>query len=237
MKKKFITTVILAVLGFMVFAPAANAANVYCSNSKTGPFQSLKSSAGENYKSFLNNIFYSFTKNPGSDNTNTQDQSQLPVEPQKPEQEQTVTQPKEDQQPAQPKENNEPNNIVSADELEMLEYINEERTKAGVSPLQMDTEVARVAQIKSQDMVDNNYFSHTSPTYGSPFDMMRDFDISFKAAGENIAINSTVIGAHNAFMNSQGHRENILNPNYTHVGIGIVDNGSGITVTQMFIAK
>lgn len=230
MKKKFVTTVILVILGFMVFAPATNAANVFFSNSKANSFQGVESNAGKDYKGFLNNIFYFFTKN--HDDVNTK-----PVESQKPEQKETVTQPKEDQQPTQPKENNEPNNIVSADELEMLEYINEERTKAGVSPLQMDTEVAKVAQIKSQDMVDNNYFSHTSPTYGSPFDMMKDFDISFKAAGENIAINSTVIGAHNAFMNSQGHRENILNPNYTHVGIGIVENGSGITVTQMFISK
>ena len=121
----------------------------------------------------------------------------------------------------------------------MLDYINQERAKAGVAPLKMDTELARVAQIKSQEMVDKNYFSHTSPTYGSPFDMMRSFGIKYRTAGENIARNSTVLKAHTALMNSEGHRQNILNPNYSHIGIGIVPNrnSSGITVTQMFIGK
>lgn len=67
----------------------------------------------------------------------------------------------------------------------------------------VDDELQNIARIKAQDMVDNNYFSHTSPTYGSPFDMMKNFGISYKTAGENIAGNSTNSGAVNAWMNSE----------------------------------
>ncbi len=126
---------------------------------------------------------------------------------------------------------------LNAQEREMVEYVNQERTKAGLAPLKVDLDLARVARIKSQDMVDNGYFDHNSPTYGSPFEMMRSFGISYRAAGENIAKNRSVIGAHTALMNSEGHRANILNPNFTHIGIGIVKNGGMVTVTQMFIAK
>jgi uncharacterized YkwD family protein len=126
---------------------------------------------------------------------------------------------------------------LNAQEREMVEYVNQERTKAGLAPLQVDPDLARVARIKSQDMVDNGYFEHNSPTYGSPFEMMRSFGISYRAAGENIAKNRSVIGAHTALMNSEGHRANILNPNFTHIGIGIVESGGMVTVTQMFIAK
>ncbi|HZK37368.1 MAG TPA: CAP domain-containing protein, partial [Clostridia bacterium] len=89
------------------------------------------------------------------------------------------------------------------------------------------------AALKSRDMYDNNYFSHDSPTYGSPFDMMTKFGIKYSGAAENIAKNSSVAAAHNAFMNSQGHRDNILNPIYTHIGVGIYKG----YYTQMFIRK
>ncbi len=126
---------------------------------------------------------------------------------------------------------------LSAQEREMVEYVNQERAKAGLSQLQVDLDLARVARTKSQDMVDNGYFDHNSPTYGSPFEMMRSFGISYRAAGENIAKNGSVMGAHTALMNSEGHRANILEPNFTHIGIGIVGSGNMVTVTQMFISK
>ncbi len=116
----------------------------------------------------------------------------------------------------------------------MIQLVNQERQKAGVSPLTIDPELSRVARIKSQDMKDNGYFSHTSPTYGSPFDMMKSFGITYRTAGENIALNSSVEGAHTSLMNSEGHRENIMNSSFTHIGIGIVD---GRYYTQMFIGK
>jgi uncharacterized protein YkwD len=87
-------------------------------------------------------------------------------------------------------------------------------------------------------MIDNNYFSHNSPKYGSPFDMMKSFGIKFVHAGENIAGNQTVQAAHNALMNSPGHRQNILSTDYTHIGIGIQKGGSyGNMFTQQFISK
>ncbi len=122
---------------------------------------------------------------------------------------------------------------LSPDEIEMVQYVNQAREQAGLLPLDIDEDLSYVAKIKSQDMMDNNYFSHTSPIYGSPFEMMDNFGIQYKSAAENIAINSSVRGAHDAFMNSEGHRNNILNPNITHIGIGI----HGQYFTQMFIQK
>ena len=93
-----------------------------------------------------------------------------------------------------------------------------------------------VARVKAKDMVDNNYFSHTSPIYGSPFDMLKNYGISYKTAGENIAGNSTNSEAVNAWMNSSGHRANILNANYTDLGVGIAKSSNGTMYwTQMFI--
>ena len=116
----------------------------------------------------------------------------------------------------------------------MINLVNQERQKAGVAPLKVDLELSRVARIKSQDMKDKGYFSHTSPTYGSPFDMMKTFGISYRTAGENIALHNSVQSAHTGLMNSEGHRKNILNPSFTHIGIGIVDNRY---YTQMFIGR
>lgn len=123
---------------------------------------------------------------------------------------------------------------LSAAEQQMINLVNQERQKAGIAPLQVDLELSRVARIKSQDMRDRGYFSHTSPTYGSPFEMMKSFGITYRTAGENIAKHYSVEGAHAGLMNSDGHRRNILNPSFTHIGIGIVDNRY---YTQMFIGK
>ena len=127
---------------------------------------------------------------------------------------------------------------LTADELETFNLINQQRTKNGLSALKIDNELQRVARIKAQDMVDNNYFSHTSPTYGSPFDMMKKFGISYKTAGENIAGNSSNSSAVTAWMNSEGHRANILNSSFNYTGVGVV-NGSkyGKIYVQMFIGK
>lgn len=126
----------------------------------------------------------------------------------------------------------------SAEEKELLELINEQRRSYGLSDLVFDSELQRVAKAKAQDLVANNYFSHNSPTYGSPFDMMKSFGITYKTAGENIAGNSTLKGAVTAWMNSSGHRENILNNAYNYTGIGVVDSPKyGKIMVQMFIGK
>jgi len=126
------------------------------------------------------------------------------------------------------------NTSVRAFEQEVVRLVNEQRVKNGLKSLTSNWELARVARYKSQDMVDNRYFSHTSPVYGSPFQMIRNFGLSFRTAGENIAYGQrTPQAVVNAWMNSSGHRANILNPSYTQIGVGYV--ASGHHWTQMFI--
>lgn len=127
---------------------------------------------------------------------------------------------------------------MNSDEKEVFDLINKQRTNNGLTALKNDSEVQRVARIKAQDMVDNNYFSHTSPTYGSPFDMLKSFKISYKTAGENIAGNSSNSSAVTAWMNSSGHKANILNSNFNYTGIGVVSSPKyGKMYVQLFIGK
>lgn len=127
---------------------------------------------------------------------------------------------------------------MNNDEKEVFDLINKQRTQNGLSPLKENSELQRVARIKAQDMVNNNYFSHTSPTYGSPFDMMKSFKISYNTAGENIAGNSSNSDAVTAWMNSSGHRANILNSSFNQTGIGVVKGSKyGKIYVQMFIGK
>ncbi|MGN1401101.1 MAG: CAP domain-containing protein [Bacillus sp. (in: firmicutes)] len=125
---------------------------------------------------------------------------------------------------------------ISAFEQQVIDLTNAERAKSGLEPLTLDKELSAVARKKSEDMQANSYFSHTSPTYGSPFDMMKQFGISYSAAAENIAQGQTTPEeVVNAWMNSEGHRANIMNTSYTHIGVGYVANGN--YWTQMFISK
>lgn len=128
------------------------------------------------------------------------------------------------------------NASVDAYEREVVRLVNVERAKAGLSSLEYDWQLSRVARYKSEDMQKNKYFSHTSPTYGSPFNMMKSFGISYKTAGENIARGyQTPSAVVNGWMNSKGHRANILNSSFTHIGVGYV--ASGNYWTQMFVGR
>lgn len=122
-------------------------------------------------------------------------------------------------------------------EREVIRLVNVERAKVGLKPLSENVKLSKVARIKSQDMINKKYFSHYSPTYGSPFDMMKKFGIRFRAAGENIAMGQkTPKEVMNAWMNSAGHRRNILNPNFTQIGVGVAKDSKGrLYWTQMFI--
>lgn len=125
---------------------------------------------------------------------------------------------------------------LSQFEQEVVELTNQERAKQGLSPLKIDTELSKVAREKSSDMASNGYFAHNSPSYGSPFDMMKQFGISYSTAGENIAKGQrTPEEVVNAWMNSEGHRANIMNANFTHIGVGYVEQGNHWT--QQFIGK
>lgn len=135
------------------------------------------------------------------------------------------------------------NNVPQPPESEVHEFVkqvvaltNEQRKQYGLTPLQLDLKLSNVAQVKSDDMYQVGYFDHNSPTYGSPFDMMESFDITYMYAGENIAKGyRTPEDVVEGWMNSPGHRANILNVNYTHIGVGF--ESKGFNWTQMFIGK
>ena len=124
--------------------------------------------------------------------------------------------------------------VISAYEAEVIRLVNEIRRQNGLGELTASAELSHVARLKSQDMHDKGYFDHTSPTYGSAFDMLRSFGISYRTAGENIAYGySTPQAVVDAWMNSSGHRANILNASYTQIGVGRVQDGN--YCTQIFV--
>ncbi|WP_286164061.1 CAP domain-containing protein [Bacillus sp. AFS088145] len=125
---------------------------------------------------------------------------------------------------------------LSAYESKVVDLTNAERTKAGLKPFTVNATLSKTARLKSQDMTDKNYFDHTSPTYGSPFDMMKQFGITYSYAAENIAKGQkTPEEVVTAWMNSAGHRANILNPNLTQIGVGYDSRSNAWT--QQFIGK
>ncbi|MBC7104585.1 MAG: sporulation protein [Firmicutes bacterium] len=125
---------------------------------------------------------------------------------------------------------------LTQDEARMLTLVNQARARSGLAPLTADPELVRLARLKARDMIARGYFGHQSPTYGSPFDMLRAAGVSYRYAGENLAGAPDVESAHANLMASPGHRANILNPNYTRVGIGVVDGGPyGKIFVQLFV--
>ena len=124
---------------------------------------------------------------------------------------------------------------VRSYETEVIRLVNVQRAQNGLAPLAENWELSRVARWKSQDMSSNGYFSHNSPTYGTPFQMMRSFGLTYRSAGENIAYGQrTPAEVMDAWMNSSGHRANILNSSYTHIGVGYCERGN--YWTQMFMS-
>ena len=116
---------------------------------------------------------------------------------------------------------------LSTYEREVIRLVNEHRAKNGLMPLTADAKLSYIARLKAIDMRDKKYFSHTSPTYGTPFQMMKDFGITYRSAGENIAMGQrTPSEVVTAWMNSPGHRANILNASYTKIGVGYVSDGN-----------
>lgn len=127
---------------------------------------------------------------------------------------------------------------ASSTEQTLLRLLNEDRARSGLPALILDEELSRIARIKSQDMVNNNYFAHTSPTYGNVRSMLNSFGVKYLSAGENIARSRSVYHSNAAFLSSEGHRRNMLSSTFTHVGIGIVVNAHGfVTVTEIFVHR
>ena len=125
---------------------------------------------------------------------------------------------------------------VRADlEAEMLELVNEERTKRGLPPVKADPEMTKVARAHSVDMFARGYFSHYTPEKKDPFDRMKQAGVKFLTAGENLALGRTLRICHEGLMNSPGHKANILNPSFGRLGIGIMDGGIyGLMISQEF---
>ncbi|MEC1523740.1 CAP domain-containing protein [Neobacillus niacini] len=146
-----------------------------------------------------------------------------------PEQQQPVTE-------TQPATTTQTTSALSAYEQKVVDLTNQERAKNGLAALKVDVTLSKMAREKSRDMSANGYFSHTSPTYGSPFDMMKQYGISYRYAGENIAMGQrTPEEVVKGWMNSEGHRKNILSPNFNYIGVGYVSQGN--YWTQEFIGR
>ena len=150
-----------------------------------------------------------------------------------------VQEPNQFQTNEQARENNVTPNQNTNFTQQVIQLTNERRKENGLEPLKSYAELTNVAQTKSEDMVNNDYFAHTSPTYGSPFQMLRDFGIDYRTAAENIAAGQrTPEEVVESWMNSPGHRRNILNQNVTHIGVGHAqDENQMIYWTQLFIGK
>lgn len=138
-------------------------------------------------------------------------------------------------------DNNQPSvsvsQTVSGKQAQVVNLVNKERESRGLSPLATDIKLQKLAQMKAEDMAKKGYFSHTSPTYGSAFDMMAQYGLSYRTAGENIAKGQkTAESVMNGWMNSQGHRANILSNSYMKVGVGYATDEKGTPYwVQMFI--
>jgi uncharacterized YkwD family protein len=219
-KKKVILTV-AAAAALSIASPLGEKANA--AENPTNVRQKVYVYQGSNLNE-LNSYLQKYFANLGikfSTNTTTQTNTQTPA-----------------QQPATTTEQTQTttSGSLSAYEQKVVDLTNQERAKYGLAALKVDTALSQVAREKSLDMNKNGYFSHTSPTYGSPFDMMKQFGISYQYAGENIAMGQrTPEEVVQAWMNSEGHRKNILSANFNYIGVGYVEQGN--YWTQMFIGK
>lgn len=137
-------------------------------------------------------------------------------------------------------DDNEPTDHETTSQAEaVLNLVNEERAKQGLKALTLSAKLTDIATMKSKDMADKGYFDHNSPTYGSPFQMLQDFGVHYSSAGENIAAGQkSPEEVMNAWMNSSGHRANILNKSFTEIGIGYYQGGKyGVYWTQTFVGN
>lgn len=252
--RKFKIFSILAVL--LILSTVGHAAGYYKQNTYTVGHKFYDQSSNRNYNynwevsTFSNNWVKSTPSKPES-------KPNLPVKPNKPSipvkpdfpadqnkpnlpgNQNNPSFPNETQKPSPPivdKQPNVPNASLSQIESEVVRLVNIERQKNGLSQFSASSELSNVARVKSEDMSKNNYFSHNSPQYGSPFDMMKSFGIKYNTAGENIAMGYiSAQSVVNGWMNSSGHKANILNPSFKTIGVGAYTDSKGtIYWTQMF---
>ena len=221
MKRKIFT--VLAVLVFFVSAAipvsAASCVPVSCSTGFCFPIRCPWQLCGQ---------LPCTPEQPGE--PDTPDTPSVPDEPEAPSEPDTPETPDEPETPEQP----DASAGASAYEQEVVRLVNQERARYGLSALTIRADLCGYARVKSQDMHDSGYFSHTSPNYGTPFEMMKAFGVTYAHAGENIAMGySTPEAVVSAWMNSESHRANILSASYTEIGVGYVADGG--YWTQWFV--
>jgi uncharacterized YkwD family protein len=189
----------------------------------------------------INSIIEKYLASFGITMPKTAEKQPIPTQPTQPTQPaptQTTTPQPEQQQPVKAPQPTTPQatSTLSAYEQKVVDLTNQERAKNGLPALKVDLTLSKMAHEKSRDMSANSYFSHTSPTYGSPFDMMKKYGITYRSAGENIAMGQrTPEEVVKGWMNSEGHRKNILSRNFNYIGVGYVSQGN--YWTQEFIGK
>lgn len=248
MKKRFrIATVAGAVSLGLLTAGQANAAAPDCNTPKQITIKDAQAAQNINVDELLKkfNAQGQSVQAPAPQQE-TQAPEQAEAAPQEqaqaPEQSEQAQAPEQTQQntKAQQSENTdkaEQTKDASQFEQKVVDLVNQEREKQGLKSLTLNKKLSDVARTKSKDMMDKGYFDHNSPTYGSPFDMMKQFGIEYTTAGENIAKGQqSPEDVMNAWMNSDGHRKNILNPDFTEIGVGYV-KGDTTYWTQQFIGK
>ena len=248
MKKRFrIATVAGAVSLGLLTAGQANAAAPDCNTPKQINIKDAQAAQNINVDELLKKFnAQGQSAQAAAPQQETQAPDQAEAAPQEqakaPEQSEEAKAPEQTQQntKAQQSENTdkaEQTKDASQFEQKVVDLVNQEREKQGLKPLTLNKELSDVARTKSKDMMDKGYFDHNSPTYGSPFDMMKQFGIEYTTAGENIAKGQqSPEDVMNAWMNSDGHRKNILNPDFTEIGVGYV-KGDTTYWTQQFIGK
>ncbi|MGG0464843.1 CAP domain-containing protein [Priestia aryabhattai] len=248
MKKRFrIATVAGAVSLGLLTAGQANAAAPDCNTPKQITIKDAQAAQNINVDELLKEFnAQGQSAQAAAPQQETQAPDQAEAAPQEqaqaPEQSEEAKAPEQTQQntKAQQSENTdkaEQTKDASQFEQKVVDLVNQEREKQGLKPLTLNKKLSDVARTKSKDMMDKGYFDHNSPTYGSPFDMMKQFGIEYTTAGENIAKGQqSPEDVMNAWMNSDGHRKNILNPDFTEIGVGYV-KGDTTYWTQQFIGK
>jgi uncharacterized YkwD family protein len=238
MKKKAILTV-AAAAALMMSNPVLNKAHAATTSpsvqEKVYVYQGTNmNEINSVIQKYLASLGFSFSQNTVKQPVQAQPNQIVPTQ----EPAQTATPQPVQQQPvtATPPSSTPTTSSLSAYEQKVVDLTNQERAKNGLPALKVDVTLSKMAHEKSRDMSANGYFSHTSPTYGSPFDMMKKYGITYRYAGENIAMGQrTPEEVVKAWMNSEGHRKNILSPNYNYIGVGYVSQGN--YWTQEFIGK
>lgn len=124
----------------------------------------------------------------------------------------------------------------TAQEQKLLNLLNEDRARNGLPTLSMDSELSALARTKSQDMLENGYFAHESPTLGNAAAMLDDSGYDYNGVGENIAHHANVEKADAAFLSSPAHRTIMMGRQWDKVGIGVVEDEHGfVYVTELFV--